>query len=199
MKKLLSILALSVACVTALHAEGFYTQFELGAGRLHGKPTFDQVANTSYDNGPSNEFVAAIAVGYQFDITDSFSFGPELGYKYVGKSTVKIDGDEDFSQKLDIVDLLGVATYHATDKVDVFGKAGIAVTHDDVSDTVAGQTVSDDATRVLPELALGAGYSVTENIQVIGTVSHIFGKAFDDNEKNVPSVTMATVGLKYMF
>ncbi|WP_421781717.1 outer membrane beta-barrel protein [Kiloniella litopenaei] len=209
MKKLLSILVLSVACVTALHAEGFYTQFELGAGRLHGKATNGEVLSlpgvTSYESAKKDHFVAAVAVGYQYDLNEDFSYGAELGYKHVGKDAGTINNGGELSQQLNIVDALVVGTYHVNSELDAFGKFGGAFVGNNVSLTTPTRSQSITTVSLRPELALGAGYSVMENVQVIATLSHIFGEEHKNESNNsgikatVPSVTMATVGLKYMF
>jgi hypothetical protein len=129
-------------------------------------------------------------IGYNFHPTTNLLMGVELGYKFLGYSSMdKINiGDESFdtdslSAYQNVADLLFTAHYYVYKGWNMFGKIGVAGTFqtDPVTDGLVSAAVdeSDDSSnsvtnfRLLPEYALGIGYTWNQKVDLHLTYDHV--------------------------
>lgn len=170
MKKILSLLVLSVGAIGAAQAQNapVYVGGNVGFTSLTGAD-----AEVTEDNGAS----VSVYGGYQLNET----FSAEIGYAKL--PSVGAAGAEG---KPEVFSLQGVAQTAVTDKVSVFGKAGVA--HGEL--TINGEKSKGWS----PILGVGAEYSLSPNLSAVGEVSYIHDLAKTD----AGSVT-TSLGLKYRF
>ncbi|WP_108652750.1 outer membrane beta-barrel protein [Dongshaea marina] len=127
-----------------------------------------------------------VAAGYNFDLNPKVSVAPEIGYGYYGKGSK--DGTD---AKYHALDLSGVGTYHLNEKIDLFGKAGMAYKSVDFEHGSWTET-SDDYNGWTPLVGVGAGYNLTPQLQAQVTYTHMF-------EHQSYALDSVMAGLKYNF
>lgn len=178
-----------------------YIQLEAGYVRQNFQNDFIPADDFSNDT-----IGAALRLGYLMPFANAWSFGLELGSLYLGDTSYDRIGSlpVNLSIKQKGLDLLAIAKKDLTDRVNVFGKAGIAYIQQeyDFSNNNNSVVVTyNSKSRVLPEIAAGLGYHLTDNLELTGTVNHIFGKNMnaDSYANDIASSTAALVGLRYNF
>ncbi len=155
-----------------------------------------------------------IHTGYLFG-ESNFQYGAELGYsqyadnKYRAAKTSTSEWEE-FKYSGYNIDLLAVGKYNFNNGFNLFGKAGIARTTQKLkySDD-DGQNSKVTKHKVLPKIAMGVGYDLTENWEINAEYSHIFGSkpnaigsdvdTLSQLNNKVASVNMLTLGVNYKF
>ena len=167
---------------SSAHQSGIYAGLALGWTK--------QVINSSYDDYvDQDEFGSQLNVGYSFMVNDNLLVGPELGFGYYGDTSAKYGPDDDIETTA--TDLLAVANYYVTNRVNLIGKLGLAFTTATESTDYYGD-YSEDKTVAM--LGLGAGYDITTHVNANVTYYHIFGDEDDLNEIN-----SVFAGVTYMF
>lgn len=160
----------------------------------------------------TNGFSGRVNVGYLAGVSQNMSLGGEAGYTYLPYTTNTVtmtseDLTQTFSRKYDpryVLDLLAVAKFYVTSELNVFGKAGIAYVNQKQTVSTEGFYSSSTDGKVLPELAVGAGYNIAQNLEANLTYAHAFG---DNHESQIvasttdymPSFNTVMAGLNYTF
>lgn len=148
-----------------------------------------------------------VSAGYLFGQDEHFNYGAEVGYTALPQNKYKIDG-KDFKYDSHNIDLLAVAKYNINSNVDVFGKAGGAYVTQKTSGSYE-KGLQESKSKLLPEVAVGAGYDFKNGLGLNVTYSHIFGSkptvldtssgVTKANVNKVASVNMVTAGISYTF
>jgi hypothetical protein len=167
-----------VVDTSSAHQAGIYAGLALGW-------TEQVVSSDVEDYVDHDEFGGQINVGYSFMINDNLLIGPELGYGYYGDTSTKYGWDYDVNTTA--TDVLAVANYYVTNKINLIGKLGVAFTTAEDN-----EDYSEDKTVAM--LGLGAGYDITTHVNANVTYYHIFGDEDDLNEIN-----SVFAGVTYMF
>ena len=160
-----------------VNAAGVYVNGSIGAGNLSTKD------NSDIKRG---HFVWSADAGYQFNQY----IAAELGY--ISLPTLK---DRTTKVKLNssAIYLAAKGILPINEKVDVFGKAGVARRTEGV-EFKDGTTISSGKDKYSPLLAVGADYNLTSKLAVT-----VQGTTLLKNTKAYPAVYMGTVGLTYKF
>lgn len=152
MKKILSVLALSVGAIGAAQAQN--QSLPIYVGGSVGMTSLTS-ADVSEDNG------AAVNVYGGYQLTDTVA--AEIGYTKGPKL-----GDAGATAKADVFTVQAVASVPVADKVSVFGKAGLA--HAEIGAEKGWS----------PVVGVGAEYSLSPNLSAVGEVSYIHDIAKTD-------------------
>ncbi|OAJ33076.1 outer membrane protein [Piscirickettsia salmonis] len=210
--KLTAITALLISASALAAKPGAYIGLNLGYGGMDTPSVnFKNKYPDTYSYSQSSRgFAGRINAGYLWS-QDSLNYGIELGYATYANSKYSMtnkDGTMTLKYSGNSLDLLGVIQYNFTPNWNVFGKAGLAYVTQKTSGSNAFKAVFKNNNKVLPEVALGAGYEFANGIGLNVTASHIFGNqpAIDckaeeiKNDINqVASVDMVTIGISYNF
>ncbi|MFO1257963.1 MAG: outer membrane beta-barrel protein [Gammaproteobacteria bacterium] len=128
-----------------------------------------------------------ISAGYLADIPNSrFKIGVESGLQ--SSLPFKSNDYWDVKVKRWSFDILAVADFYATEKLDLFAKLGAAYTSHRIS---SGYFYSASFNETVPKAGIGIGYDVTPCVNFNLSLNH----EFSDNAK-VPSLTSALVGIR---
>ncbi|OGO91448.1 MAG: hypothetical protein A3F10_02185 [Coxiella sp. RIFCSPHIGHO2_12_FULL_42_15] len=171
-----------------------------------------------------NGFAGRVNLGYLFSVSNNVLLGLETGYIYLPETTNTLVTNANPSQTLKqeynpryVLDLLGVAKVYVTNQINLFGKAGLAYVSQEYTTSVVtagnGALVSSYSTKqkVLPEVAVGAGYNITDNLEANITYAHAFGSENNaqitdltsatpiSNKNVIPSFNTVMAGLNYTF
>ncbi|WP_320838389.1 outer membrane beta-barrel protein [Zhongshania sp.] len=104
-----------------------------------------------------------IDVGYQFNNI----WSTELGYTSFGTLFDSNDNNVNASQKANAWTLSGIATLPMSERLGLFGRAGLARYETNNSGTVQGVRVKDD-TDLKPYLGAGLSFDITQSFAVRG-------------------------------
>lgn len=156
--------------------------------------------------------VGRIFGGYLWS-QDALSYGAELGFAMYPDNTYKLEDNQSGPTKYNYkyegynIDLLGVVKYVVANNLNVFGKAGVAYASQKFSLKTESSSMDKTEYEFLPEVAVGVGYDINQNVAIDLTYSHIFGKspkeysdATDlpkDLYKDVASVDALMLGINY--
>lgn len=132
---LLSLILLSNAA--------FATPYLSGQVGYMGAGNNNPFSNIFDGNTYSATYTSRVAAGYLWDVNPCLKVGLETGVM------------------TSMVDLLGVVDFYATQKVDVFAKAGT-------------QYIRHAYDHFSPKAAVGIGYDVLENVNVNLSLDHTF-------------------------
>ncbi len=176
---------------------GMYAGIGLGVGSLDMPSDISSDAIVSNQDQKNNMGLAGrLDVGYLMDVRSNMLVGAELGYNYLPQTKYTVTYDDangtvnnEYKYTQYSVDALGVAKYLMQNGFDIFGKAGVAYVKQTAKLTSGNSAVSKDHLgKILPEVALGAGYAVNSNVEATFTYAHVFGDDIDQ----VSDVTAAT-------
>ncbi len=228
LKKVLTTAVLGVSALGVMAANaaapGVYVTGQLGYANTHMndksniaaiKGIFPFTANAADATNLSNNGLAGrLAIGYQFNQ----NFAVEMGYLQLNKKkvngTVKdeqsgITSPASLSMHQNAIDLVGKSILPLTDKVNVYGKLGVAYLTTTIKGKfdVAEKGVNVPATADLngsagiskhkwaPEAAIGVSYDITPNMSVDTSWTRI-----QPLGKNRPgAIDFVAVGLGYNF
>lgn len=179
-----SAASLAVAGTQAAHQGGMYAGAGFGWGQLldNEKNLDNQSTVTAY----KSNYAARADMGYLFNLSSNLLAGAELGYNYFPQVKVA-----DVKANSYMFDALGVVKYYVMSDVNLFGKGGLAYMHS-VAKQTGAKDVKTDA--FMPELAMGAGYNITPELEATVTYAHAFGW-----KSNNPSFNTVLAGLDYHF
>jgi len=189
MKKLLTIgcLLFLSPLASADSIPGLYVQGEAGASGTQGALFF----------GPA----ARLSAGYLWAADNYLSYGIESGVSY---NKNKLYWSDDFKPGYTSVnlDLLGVLKYTFESGFNVFAKAGGDYSHIttfiDYNDIEVDSNTSID--QVFPEVALGMGYQINQNVEIDLTASTAFSKAGSGKNQQLGTFNNnLMLGLTYHF
>jgi outer membrane immunogenic protein len=168
---------------------------------------------SSYSEKLRKGVAARVYGGYLWNIqqVENLKLGAELGYNYYPNNEYKYTMSRianKFTYKGYNVDLLGVAKYNFGETgFNVIGKAGGAYVYQKLSETASGISKNTSKHKILPEIALGIGYDITQNFDVNLMYAHIFGDkpsiklnaVNDSSMQRVASVNTLMLGVAYHF
>ncbi len=183
MKSKLFVIAAATAITSgaAFAADpGFYVGADVGAS----KQSVDSGNPTS-----ENPAIGGIYGGYNFDK----NFGIEANYEYLGKT--KVEGQSDVETQVAGVDFVG--RYPATDKLDLYGKLGVAYVHRELN----GTGIDDSKNGAAGKVGIGGEYKVAKNIGVRAEIDHYMGapKFEGPGYEYKDNFTTFTIGANYHF
>lgn len=160
---------------------GYFISGNIGYGKVK-----ETISNANTDN---SGFVYNFNGGYRFNK----NFGLELGYTSL--PNVKANG-RSVAKENSIIDIAAIGRIPFANGFNVFGKAGLARVHTNYVDTLTdtdGKIYNGDKVKIAPYLGIGAGYAVTQNVeldvQVAGT----------PKQDTVPAMYAVTGGVAYIF
>lgn len=160
---------------------GYFISGNIGYGKVK-----ETITNANTDN---KGFVYNFNGGYRFNK----NFGLELGYTSL--PDVKANGTS-VAKDNSIIDIAAVGRIPFANRFNVFGKAGLARVHTNYAATLVdegGKTHSGDESEIAPYFGVGAGYSLTQNVeldvQLAGT----------PKRDAVPTMYAVTGGVTYVF
>lgn len=188
MKKLLLTVIAAVSALSGMsmaHAEGAYAGVGVSANRYK----FDVPGASS----SSTEAGAKVFAGYDFDKT----WALEGGYSNFGSkdySFVQNGTAGQINTNSHAFYVAGKATMPVNEQVGVFGKLGVARTHDSISGSGAAAGLSSDPSRTGLYASLGAQYAINKNVALTAELEHM-GRSADFGRKS----TALSLGARYSF
>jgi outer membrane immunogenic protein len=197
-------LILSSLIISAPALAGPYISGQVGA---FGYGEKNNPIENLFDNDDEIRATGRLAGGYTWDVNDCLKVGLEAGvngFEDVDSSIIFADFNSinviDLEYSRWSLDALAVVDYQATQKFDLFAKAGPAYVREKVAIDTFGVEFSRSHGTVVPKAIVGVGYDVTNNVNLNLSLSHEFKR---DNQNSifdaVPSTTSALVGLQYNF
>jgi opacity protein-like surface antigen len=194
------------------HPTGAYIGGAFGWGALSTPSSIlsDDVINffgiTNMKNQANGASFRANA-GYMLNVNPALALGVEAGYTYLPDSQYSYNfafsGLNVVTYSDYVIDALAVGKYYVNDQVNLFAKAGAAYVNQKFRqlnvDTDTPNPINSH--KWMPEVAVGAGYALTQNIEANITYSHGFGnKNIQSNPSaKVPSFNSVLFGLNYNF
>ena len=205
LKKVLTSAVLGVSALGVMAANaaapGVYVTGQLGYAKSKSldKHDYDNI----HDNLNNSGLAGRLAIGYQFNQY----WATELGYLQLKKATVAIPaigqlipGTE--TSKQNAIDLVGKGILPVSDKINVYGKLGLAYLTSDLNlKEKSGKKLPNNADygiakhKWAPEAAVGVSYDITHNVSIDTSWTHI-----QPLGKNRPgNIDFVAVGLGYSF
>lgn len=201
-------LAASVSAAPLKTNNHAYVAAQLGYGSLN---SGNESATARQQLGDFTKTTGGLAYrvsgGYLFGLSNKFDLGPEIGYlgypesKY-SNSTKSID----FKFTGYTIDILANAQYHFNDQFFGVGKAGLAYVTQELDITHHTNSLEDKTkNKLLPEVSLGVGYTITPQMSLTATANYTFGgasPASGDSQsaiEEVANVSAYMVGFNYLF
>jgi outer membrane immunogenic protein len=193
---------LTAALLSQAVFAGPYAAIEAGVNGYGNNNIYENFFETE-SNGP----VGRLSAGYLWDLNNRLGVGLETGFSKYFKD-LKVNGRDWWSDsswnvcyKRWDVDLLGVVDFHATEKFNIFAKAGAAYVNQKISGTIFEQNTtyhlsnSDIDNIVSPKAVIGMGYDVTDNVNLNLSLNH----TIDINRDVDLGATAVLAGIKYNF
>lgn len=189
----LSIVASVAALVLSSSAfaaqTGAFAGVDLGYGATHYSVNDFSVPGAS---------VSVKKTGLAYGINGGYNFNNYFGVEAEAnrdasvKTTVTLGSEtKSLTAKTYDIDVLADGYLPVGDNFDLIGKAGMAY----VRTSIDG--LSQTQTNYRPKLAVGAGYTATDNVYVSATYSRIFKQ--DSDTKYLPNVDVAAISVDYLF
>jgi hypothetical protein len=174
--------------------QGFYVAAELGGNRLFQTGT-----------APDDQFSWGGVMGYNFRVASRFLLAPEVGVHSLGNPRVAFPGADGSlvgvtRMRTTGYQFLGAATYNATNKMDVFFKAGLAA--QGLRAPAAVHVHGSAATHMTdwgPMIAAGVGYDITPHVQTYLQWNQTFSTDTSPSSTSVMNAVAVYAGLKYSF
>lgn len=192
---------------------GLYLGVGIGAGALDAPsdivsaPMATALGITNQNQADNWGFAGRLNAGYLVDVSSKLLVGGEVGYTYLPKTKYTFDSPAATNNQLKYtdyaIDMLGVAKYMLDRGFNVFGKLGAAYVNQEAKLNWNGASDKDTTSKVLPEVAVGAGFDITPVLGVEATYAHIFGNgelsqiSIDGANNDVPSIDTVMVGISY--
>ncbi len=157
-------------------------------------------------------FILGASAGYDYALNPHLMLGGELGYLYMGQNSYEnissYMGPSGTSATLSNwgIQLLATATYVYSSGFNVFGKAGLMY-EDTTMNTTGGsaEIIADNngsESGVVPVLAIGIGYDLTQNLDVTFQYEAVLGDNYNFVLNILPepeSQNIFALGLSYKF
>lgn len=160
--------------------------------------------NTDKNINPANhrigDFAYGARLGYEFPISEQTYFGIEAGYQNLGNSRFGVSPNE-LKIKQQVGDILAKAGLRFDSGVNVFAKAGAAYVSQ--KNSVPFGALSNTLNQWKPEVGAGIGYAINDNVEINGSVNHIFADKINANStlplSQLASSTSLMAGIKFNF
>lgn len=166
----------------------------------------------------SSDILTRVSAGYLFQVSPSFSVGPEFGYERYEDYNYSIQRSDghlpEYTYKGHLFDLLAKNVYSFNSSFSMFGKIGVAlVTQSFVPGQLITQNdstkVSKSTSKVLPKIAIGLNYNITPQLSISTSLDSTFGGAEVDpfggkvsslaDLTKVADVSAIMLGVNYSF
>ncbi|MDD9175810.1 outer membrane beta-barrel protein [Aliivibrio sp. S2TY2] len=183
-----------------------YVGVNLGIGGIEAPDADIDGMNYSQESG---KFAWGLNSGVLFntEMNNKFQYGAEVSYSSYATNETKIENLK-FDYDGYNIAALGVTKYNFNKKWSVFGKAGAAYTVQELSSNASNFNKKES--KVLPKIALGGAYNVTDNMALNVSFEHVFGDDLAEftnkanryqlsDYTNVGSVTTMYIGASYSF
>jgi len=160
MKKLFFAVVITVFTMTSVNAQQFGVKAGLNIASLS---MSGSDSNSSLEKYATQRLGLNIGVFAEFEITDEFSFQPELVYSMQGKKYV--NGDDEFNLNFDYLNLPLMGKYYVTDEINIQLGPQIGFLMNAEEETVSGgnsdsRDVKKDLNNIDFGLNFGAGYKM---------------------------------------
>jgi len=160
MKKLFFAVVITVFTMTSVNAQQFGVKAGLNIASLS---MSGSDSNSSLEKYATQRLGLNIGVFAEFEITDEFSFQPELVYSMQGKKYV--NGDDEFNFNFDYLNLPLMGKYYVTDEINIQLGPQIGFLMNAEEETVSGgnsdsRDVKKDLNNIDFGLNFGAGYKM---------------------------------------
>lgn len=177
MKKILFAVITSAAALSSVsmaQAQSVMDGVYVGAGATANNYRYHVDGAASSNNNNGTDVNGKIFAGYNINK----NWAVEAGYQDFGNR------DYDYTQggaagristDSHAFYVAGKATQALNDKVSVFGKLGVARTHDGVSGSGVADVGNPDPSKTALYASVGAAYAITQNVSLVTEVEH-YGK-----------------------
>lgn len=201
MKKILPLALaglLSTTGFTAAHArDGLYFSAEGGIAAQNGLPTKEDVQATDVKTSYAPNAIR-LGAGYNHDFFKFFGFGLETGIAQYAKTTYTYANRAKAEVSARTLEFLAVGTFHVHPNADLLAKiGGVRLTPN-----VTGPNAPDKSTKIATEVAAGALYHLSNNLDLSLTYAHVFGTQLHHMEElkiAAPSLNEVMFGIRYTF
>jgi hypothetical protein len=175
----------------------------LGAGGIGGNYLSVTTENHSF---VANE---GAYLGYNIGLTHHIALEPSFGYHHVNNNYVHRNiyqagaqvGVVNTDEKSNIFELLMSGIYNFDNGANVFAQAGAAIDSTKITANTTGSALNGTSTNVSirPEVGLGVGKSVSNNVDVYCKFSYIVGNSMASISTTSPTYSMINAGLAFKF
>lgn len=195
-------LTLALALLSSSLYAAPYVAGEVGYFGYGNNNPFRNLFSNKYDDAIGA--TGRLSAGYLWDIADCLKLGVEAGLSGNQNVDLKVDGTKIAKYKRFGVDALAVVDYNITSEFDVFAKAGATYAHQRLTsnnEVVDLNDITGTHARIVPKAVIGAGYNVTENVNVNMSLNHEFQRNTSNTffAKSAPGATSLLAGIKYTF
>lgn len=163
------------------------------------------VSDKPYANYESKKFVGRVAYGYLWNPNEIVKLGLEAGANmfennhYVGNTGVPASGYQGTVKRFGF-DILGVLDFYATQRLDLFAKAGPSYTFQKFKYTsTANEPAKSHKDVVALKFAVGVGYDVSENINLYLTREFQTKQKHSVLENSTVPADATSIGVRYKF
>jgi opacity protein-like surface antigen len=160
-----------------------YVGVELGTYGYGNNNAFKNI----FDNKDNLGLSGRVSGGYLWNTKDCINLGVEAG---VNAYDDKQDKKQINRSRMGI-DALAVADMYVAPRVDVFAKAGTSYSEQETTNKVSHIRVVRH--NFVPKAAVGAGYDLTDNMNLNVSYQHEFQRS------QLNAITSVMAGLKYRF
>lgn len=190
MKKLIFALVSSAATLSSVsmaHADGLQGVY-VGAGATANNYRYDVEGATSSDKNNGTKIGGKVFGGYNIDK----NWAVEGGYQDFGSRDYHYTANGapgTINSGSHAFYVAGKGTQAINEQVSVFGKLGVARTHDGVSGTGVANMSEADPSKTALYASVGASYAINTNVSLVTEIEH-YGKAPDfGRKKNAVAVS----------
>lgn len=186
MKHIIASTLIAAAFATPLAAQAENTYIGGSVGRAEQK--LDVAGYSIKENTTGYKLVAGAEIAK--------NFGLEVGYADLREATIAGNGAR-LSSKPQVLYVAGTATLPVNEQFSVFGKAGIATAHTEISASVRGFGTNGTDNQTTGVIGVGAAYHLTKNVSFVAEYEY-FGKVAKDGDASLKA-DLLSVGVRYTF
>lgn len=173
----------------AAPAEGYYGFGHYTHNNLKASGVSDRFAEDKSANG------AGLGMGYRY----SENMAVEAGYKQLGKNEYRSVLREHASIKAQAVTVRAIGILPITEQLALEGSLGAAITNTKLeSNSPRGTSEESKTTLVLPVIAVGASYALTDELTAFTRYEYTALPKMDNDSVKLSSGSL-DVGLRYRF
>jgi hypothetical protein len=163
------------------------------------------VADKPYSNYESKKFTGRVAYGYLWNPNEIVKLGLETGFNllennhYVGNTGVPASGYQGTVKRFGF-DILGVLDFYATQRLDLFAKAGPSFTFQKFKYTsTANQPAKSHKDVAALKFAVGVGYDINENTNIYLAREFQTKQNHSVLENSTVPADSTSIGVRYKF
>lgn len=164
------------------------------------------VSDKPYANFESKKFTGRVAYGYLWNMNEQFQLGMEGGlnayenahYSYANVAAPRVAATG--TLKRAAFDLLGVANFYASTRLDLFAKAGPVFTHQRFKySSPTNQPVSSHTDKTALKLVMGVGYDINEQANIYLSRDFQTSHRHQPIERSSIKANATSIGIRYKF